>query len=104
MITADSRYTIDGADVFFADTTKISADATYLPRSETVSLVLRVLNGADEFEVATHYLSLRSTDVDAETGAGTGETATWYNAVEQAVVTYLEALAENTGVAFSVGA
>lgn len=39
-----------------------------------------------------HTMMLTKAEVDAETGSGTGDTAKCQNALEQAVVTYLEVL------------
>lgn len=48
------------------------------------------------------YLNVSKADVDAKTGAGTGETAQMHNAVLQVVVDYFEAITENSGISFTI--
>lgn len=102
MITADADFVVIDSVAKFTNAAEVLTEATFLPRSETVFCNLIVLT-VDGEEVARYALNLRQTDVDAETGSGTGETATWHNAVEQAVVTYLEGLTGNAGITFTVG-
>ena len=47
-------------------------------------------------------MELTTTEIDAETGAGASETAIWYNAVERAVKTKLEAITDNASVTFAI--
>ena len=45
---------------------------------------------------------IEKTAIDAFTGAGTGDTAKVINAIEQAVVDTLEAIADNASVVFTI--
>ena len=43
-----------------------------------------------------------STEVDAETGSGTGEYAPWFNALQKAVITKLSAMTGNASTVFTI--
>lgn len=57
--------------------------------------------GADIIEVVEFTLTFRKSEIDGYTGTGTGDTAKLIYAIEQAVIDYLDALTENTGITFT---
>lgn len=102
MITADNPYIIeDGSEKTFSSATKLSAEPYYLPLRSIFSVLCIATNSSTELEESRVYIDLTKAEVDAETGSGTGETDNWYKALQEAIVTKLEAFAGNSGVTFT---
>jgi hypothetical protein len=47
-------------------------------------------------------MEVTKSEVDAETGTGTGEVANWFSALQLAVVAKLELIPDNASVTFTV--
>jgi hypothetical protein len=47
-------------------------------------------------------MQVTTTEVDAETGTGTGEYAPWFNALQKAVITKLSAYTGNASTVFTI--
>ena len=76
----------------------------YNPFTETwvvTCTVAPVVAPADGREIIEFRVTLTKAALDAYTGTGTGDTETVIDAVEQAVIDYLEAIAANSGITFS---
>lgn len=102
MITTSDTYVLeDGAQVQYKGAS-IVVEPTYVAASETLYITLRLYDSVTSAALGTFNISITKTDVDGETGTGTGDLATWFNAVEQAVITYLMAFSDNSGVTFSI--
>ena len=65
-------------------------------------ITLRVLDSATTNEIGRGYMSVTTTEVDAETGSGSGEYAPWFNALQKAVITKLSAMTGNSGTTFTI--
>lgn len=84
------------------DGSSISAVPTFFPLLAKASVLLIVQDSVSTNEIGRATIELTTTEIDAETGSGSGETAIWYNAVERAVKTKLEAIADNASVTFTI--
>lgn len=92
----------DGSEQKF-DGSSIIVEPSYFTRASAYSVKLRVVNsGSIDVEMRDAYLQISKATVDTFTGTGTGDTAKMLNAVEQAVVDYLEAMPDNSGVTFTI--
>lgn len=102
MITANNPYIVeDGSEKTFSSSTKLNCEPTYFKARETFSVTLQLINSSTELEEFRTVIDLTKTELDAETGSGTGETDNWYKALQEAIVTKLEAFAGNSGVTFT---
>jgi hypothetical protein len=81
---------------------RIMCEPTYYELQEKFALRLNVLDSATSNVIHYGYMEVTKTEVDAETGTGTGETAPWWNALQKAVVTKLEDIPDNSGVTFTI--
>ena len=80
----------------------IICEPTFFETTDQFAVTLRILDSVSTNEIARGYMEVTATEVDAETGSGTGETDPWFNALQKAVKTKLEAIADNSGVTFTV--
>jgi len=72
---------------------------------ETLSrfeVTLRVLDSSTTTEIGRGSIQVTTTEVDAETGSGTGEYAPWFNALQKAVITKLSAMTGNASTVFTI--
>jgi hypothetical protein len=100
--TATAAFVLEqDAQVKF-DGSSISAVPTFFPLLAKASVLLIVQDSVSTNEIGRATMELTTTEIDAETGAGAAETAIWYNAVERAVKTKLEAIADNASVTFAI--
>lgn len=74
----------------------------YYPVQETYDVDLWIQDSVSTNNLATSSMQLTKAEVDAETGSGTGETANWYSALQEAVITKLEAIPDNSAITFTV--
>lgn len=84
---------VEAADIkSFADP-NITVNACYSPVTNVFIVTLDFWEsaGLDDYQ-GQFILTLSKTTVDTFTGTGTGDTEKWQNAVEQAVVDYLEGI------------
>lgn len=80
----------------------VICEPTYLELRSAFSVRLRIIDSVSSNEISSGFLEVTKTEVDAETGSGTGETALWFSALQEAVVAKLEAISDNSGVTFTV--
>ncbi|HMY36145.1 MAG TPA: hypothetical protein PKW36_08530 [bacterium] len=102
-ISADSNFYIqDGQPVTFkADTVKIYCFPTYDPQNDTCSVDVRVhIDGGEQ--VAGVRLEFTKAELTAFTASGADNVLKFQNLVEQAVDDYLETLADNSSVTFTI--
>ena len=72
---------------------------------ETLSrfeVTLIVLSSTTTAEIGRGYINVTTTEVDAETGSGSGEHAPWFNALQKAVKTKLAAMTGNASTVFTI--
>lgn len=80
----------------------ILVEPTYFEIQAKFAVRLSVLDSVTSTVTAYGYMEVTKAEVDAETGAGTGETDPWWNALQKAVVTKLEDIPDNSAVTFNV--
>lgn len=80
----------------------ILVEPTYFEIQAKFAVRLSVLDSVTSTVISYGYMEVTKAEVDAETGTGTGETALWFSALQLAVVTKLEAIADNSSVTFAV--
>jgi hypothetical protein len=80
----------------------IICEPVFFEQTSSFSLVLRVIDSTTTNEIGRGYMSLTTTEVDAESGSGSGEYAPWFNALQKAVVTKLSAMTGNGSTTFTI--
>ena len=101
MITTNGNTIFEAGSIVKYDTPNIVVVPTYYPRTEDVLLTLRITPSASpDLTSAEATFRTTKTDIDAKTGTGTGDTAKYYNAVEQVVKDLLLAL--NPSITFTI--
>lgn len=102
-ITANADYVLtSGASVRLRfSTTKIFC-VTAVDKDLVTSVDIQVWNTAGDEFYFSHTQRFTESDLEAEEGAGTGEFTQFMSVVEQAVVTYLEGIASNSSVTFTI--
>lgn len=101
MITANADFVLfEGAKVSYI-ATSISVAFTYDPTPETFLCELRAATlSVNVTYLGSHFILLTKAVVDAKTGSGT-ETEACLDAVELAVIDYLDGITENAAVTFT---
>lgn len=90
-----------GADQAF-NGSSILVEPSYYFLDQKWRVALRVLSSIDTSEIFRYHMLFTKAEIDAFTGTGTGDTAKAVNAIEQAVVYALEAIADNASVTFTI--
>lgn len=78
----------------------IQVQATMIDNSQAVCNLIALDNDGNPMGQQT--VILRSSELNAETMSGTGNSEQIYSVFEQAAVTYLESLSGNTGITFTI--
>lgn len=100
--TATSPFVLEqGADQAY-NGSSISIEPIYYPLQQKWRVSLRILSSTTTEEIARYTMLFDKSQIDAFTGTGTGDTAKINNALEQAVVDSLEAIADNATVVFTI--
>jgi hypothetical protein len=94
VLSEDSQQKFEGSSIL--------CQPTYSELSEVFSVRLIVLDSVTNNTIAVSSIEVTKTEVDAETGGGTGETDPWWNALQKAVKTKLAAITDNSGVTFNI--
>lgn len=94
VLDEDSQQKFDGSSII--------CEPTYFETQAKFGVKLVVIDSVSTNSIAYGYLEVTTTEVDAETGSGTGETAPWWNALQKAVKTKLESITDNSSVTFTV--
>lgn len=102
MITTSDTFVLEADSQIQYKTASIQVEPTYVPSSETLYLKLRLYDSVSGAALGWQDITLSKTDVDSETGSGSGDLATWYNAVEQAVITWITAIPDNSSASFAI--
>lgn len=100
--TATAPFVIEAGSELSFDGSSIRCEPTYNEASNWFSVMLFVVSSASGNTLASTRMQVTAAEVDAETGVGSGETGLWFNALQQAVITKLEAMSGNESTAFSV--
>ncbi len=104
MITSSTaKFVLEtGSERFFSNSS-IVIEPTYLVGGAAWNVLCRIVSGADS-TIVIDFFNMRVTkaDADAQTGAGTGDTAKLFNALEKHVKATLEAISENSSTVFTI--
>lgn len=100
--TATSPFVVEDSSQQEFDGSSIYCEPTFFEITDKFSVVLRVIDSVSTNEIGRGYVELTATEVDAETGAGSGETDPWFNALQKAVKTKLLTYTGNATVTFTV--
>lgn len=87
--TSTAPFVIESGSQKEFDLSSIICEPTFYESTDKFSVTLRVINSVSTLEIDRGFVEVTATDVDAETGAGTGETDPWFNALQKAVITKL---------------
>lgn len=91
-----------GDIVSYNDSPNIFCDARYFTLDAVWIVTIKIQNTSTTDYVATLDVEFPQATVDALTGSGGTETRIMQNTILQAVVDYLEAITENSGVTFTL--
>jgi hypothetical protein len=91
----------DGSQQKF-DGSSIIVEPVFFELLQKFEITLRVLDSATTNEIGRGYMSVTTTEVDAETGSGSGEYAPWWSALQRAVKTKLAAMTGNASTVFTI--
>lgn len=100
--TSGGRFVVEDGSQQQFNGSSIICEPTYFETAEKFGVRLNVIDSTTTTIIAYGYIEVTNTEVDAETGSGTGETANWFSALQEAVITKLEALTGNGSTTFTV--
>ncbi len=92
---------VDGAQQKF-DGSSIICEPLYLETQSLFHVTLNIIDSATTIGIGYGIIEVTTTEVDAQTGSGTGETAPWFNALQKAVIAKLSAMAGNGSTTFTI--
>lgn len=94
VVTSGSQQEFDGSSII--------CQPVFMETLSWFEVTLIVLDSATTAEISRGYLTVTTTEIDAETGSGSGETAPWFNALQKAVKTKLAAMTGNASTVFTI--
>jgi hypothetical protein len=94
VLEEDSQQKFEGSSIM--------CEPTYYELQTKFGVKLNILDSVSNTVISYGYIEVTKTEVDAETGGGTGETDPWWNALQKAVNTKLAAITDNSGVTFNI--
>ena len=103
MITiATAAFVIESASQQKYDGSSIICEPVFYETLSRFEVTLRVLDSSTTTEIGRGSIQVTTTEVDAETGSGSGEYAPWFNALQKAVKTKLAAMTGNASTVFTI--
>ena len=100
--TATAAFVIESGSQQKYDGSSIICEPVFFETLSRFEITLRVLSSTTSNEIGRGYMSVTTTEVDAETGSGSGEHAIWFNALQKAVITKLAAMTGNASTVFTI--
>ena len=91
----------DGSQQKF-DGSSIVVEPVFFETLQKFEIILRVLDSTTTNEIGHGHMYITVAELDAETGAGSGEYAPWWSALQRAVKTKLSAMTGNSGTTFTI--
>ena len=101
-ISTDGPIWLETGKIVSYDTPNVFCDARYFTAQEVWIVTIKVQDASTTDYVATLDVEFTQSTIDALTGSGGTETRLIQNTILQAVVDYLEAITENSGVTFTL--
>ena len=100
--TSTAAFVIESGSQQKYDGSSIICEPVFFETLLKFEITLRVLDSSTTNEIGRGYMSVTTTEVDAETGSGTGEYAPWWNALQKAVKTKLASMTGNASTVFTI--
>ena len=100
--TSTAAFVVESGSQQKYDGSSIDCEPTYNQTQQTFYVRLNVLDSVSTAVIGYGSLTVTKAEVDAESGAGSGETAPWFNALERAVKTKLSAMTGNASTTFTI--
>lgn len=100
--TATAAFVVESGSEQTFDGSSIICEPVFFETLSRFEITLRVLSSTTSNEIGRGYMSVTTTEVDAETGSGSGEYAPWFNALQKAVITKLAAMTGNASTVFTI--
>lgn len=102
-ITANDVFIlVDGSPLQWKDAPVRIFCPFMVDKNDVTSVDIQVWNDAGDVFYQSHTVRFSESELEAFTGSGTGEFSQMKNVVEQAVVDYLEGIADNSGTTFTI--
>lgn len=101
-ISASGRVYLETGALNSYSSPSIYISPSYNPFLQQVVCRLTITAPASTIPVAEITVVLDKSTVDAKTGSGTGDTAKFYNAVNQCIKDWLEAIPDNSSTTFTL--
>ena len=100
--TSVAPFVIEDSSQKEFDGCSIVCEPTFFEITDKFGVILHIQDTVSSNYIDRGYMELTPTEVDAETGSGTGETDPWFNALQKAVKTKLLTYTGNGGTTFTV--
>ena len=100
--TSTAAFVLESSAQQKFDGSSIICEPVFYETGSRFDVTLRVQDSATTLEIGRGNISVTTTEVDAETGTGSGETAPWFNALQKAVITKLSAYTGNASTVFTI--
>lgn len=100
--TSTSPFVIESGSQKEFDGCTIICEPTFFEIQDTFSVILHIQDTVSTNYIDRGIMTLTATEVDAETGSGSGETDHLFNALQKAVITKLSAYTGNGSTVFTI--
>lgn len=100
--TSGGRFVLEAGSQQQFSSSNIICVPRYYELQQSFDVDLWVQDSSTTKHLSNGSMNLTRTEVDAETGSGTGETTQWFRALQEAVITKLEAIPDNSAITFTV--
>lgn len=100
--TATAAFVVESGSQQKYDGSSIVCQPVFFESLLRFEVTLIVLSSTTTNEIGRGYISVTTTEVDAQTGSGSGEYAPWWNALQKAVIAKLSAMTGNASTVFTI--
>lgn len=100
--TSTAAFVVESGSQQKYDGSSIICQPVFFETLLRFEVTLIVLSSTTTLEIGRGYVNVTTTEVDAETGSGSGEYAPWFNALQKAVKTKLAAMTGNASTVFTI--
>lgn len=100
--TSSSAFVIESGSQSKYDGANILCEPVYYELRQSFAVTPRIQDSSTTNFIGSGQMEVTKTEVDAETGSGSGETAPWFDALQKAVKTKLSAMTGNGSVTFTI--
>ncbi len=100
--TSTSPFVVESGSQKEFDGCTIVCEPTFFEVQDNFNVILHIQDTVSTNFIDRGYMTVTATEVDAETGSGSGETDPWFNALQKAVITKLSAMTGNGSTTFTI--